>query len=68
MPKVWQKRAVLTREKLQRNILDKKAVLTREKNKINMLDKRVFFNSYKDNWFCNSYQKITVSLINSNNQ
>ena len=42
MPKVWQKRAVLTREKLQRNMLDKKAVLTGEKNKINMLDKRVF--------------------------
>ena len=41
MPKVWQKRALLTREKLQRNILDKKAVLTREKNKINMPDKRV---------------------------
>ena len=36
------KKAVVTREKIKRNMLHKKAVLTREKIKRNMLDKKSF--------------------------
>ena len=36
------KKDVLTREKIKRNMLDKKAVLTREKIKRNMLNKKAF--------------------------
>ena len=42
------KKDVLTREKIKRNIIDKKAVLTREKIKRNILEEKVFncfFNS-----------------------
>ena len=38
----FDKRAVLTRQKIKRNILDKKTVLTRQKIKRNMLDKKAF--------------------------
>ena len=36
------KRAVLTRQKIKRNMLDKKTVLTRQKIERNMLDKKAF--------------------------
>ena len=35
-------KAVLTRQKIKRNMLDKKAVLTRQKIERNMLDKKAF--------------------------
>ena len=43
---VWQdKKAVLTREKIKRNMPNKKAILTREKIKRNKVDKKPLFNS-----------------------
>ena len=38
----FDKKAVLTREKINRNMLNKKAVLTIEKMKRNILDKKAF--------------------------
>ena len=49
-------KAVLTRKKIKRNMLDKKAVLTREKIKRNMHDRKTFFlYSYQGNCFFNSF-------------